>query len=362
MFKPHLSRLKAYEPGPSIKEIKKAYGLDRLIKLDANENVYGASPKVGEAIAKSALLPSLYPDSTDGDVRGELARLLGARPGQFLFGCGLDEIIALVSRALLSPGDNIVMAWPTFYEYHNHAQIQGAETKKVPCDANGRHDLKGMLDAIDSHTRMVWICNPNNPTGTYVHAAELADFLRQVPQDVAVLLDEAYIDFVDAKDFPHSLDLLAAYPNLLVMRTFSKSYGLASFRIGYAIGQERLIQELNKVRPPFNTTRLSQIAAYAALKDQSFIKACIRKNHEVRKMMTAFFDKRQIPYYPSQTNFIYIKTENPQVIVEQCRRKGFLIQGFQDGVRVTIGKMSDMQDFLHVIEDCLSDAPAEPKV
>lgn len=360
MFKENLAHLRAYDPGPSVEEIKRSYGLKRLVKLDSNENVYGASPRIGKAIAQAALLPALYPDCRDTDVRNELARMLGAREEQFLFGSGLDEIIVLISRAFLASGDNIVMAWPTFYEYYCHAQIEGADTKKVPCDVHGRHDLNGMLSAIDASTKIVWICNPNNPTGTYVNEDELAGFVSKVPENVVIVLDEAYIDFVTAEDFPHSLGFHTNHPNLLVLRTFSKSYGLASFRIGYAIGQPRLIEEIDKVRPPFNNPRLSQVAAYAALRDQKFMKDCAQKNREVLAMTTAFLDGKNISYYPTQANFIYIKVSDPQKIAELCKKKGFLINPFQDGVRITIGKMDDMKELLTVLEAALSESSAEP--
>ncbi|GGL53482.1 histidinol-phosphate transaminase [Sporolactobacillus putidus] len=362
MFKENLANLRAYSPGPSVEEIKRTYGLKRLVKLDSNENVYGASPKVGEAIAQAALLPALYPDCRDQDVRSELSWMLNVREEQFLFGSGLDEIIVLISRTFLASGDNIVMAWPTFYEYYCHAQIEGAEPKKVPCDADGRHDLSGMLAAVDEATKVVWICNPNNPTGTYINDRELADFVEKVPEDVVIVLDEAYIDFVTAGDFPRSLDLLKDHPNIVVLRTFSKSFGLASFRIGYAIGQSRLIDEIDKVRPPFNNPRLSQVAAFAALQDIDFMKDCTRKNQEVLAMTTAFLDDRKIPYYPTQTNFIYIKAGDPKGVAEQCKKKGFLINPFQDGVRITIGKMDDMKELLAVLETALSETSSKPSI
>ncbi|MDD9147449.1 MULTISPECIES: histidinol-phosphate transaminase [unclassified Sporolactobacillus] len=362
MFKENLADLKAYNPGPSIEEIKRTYGLKRLVKLDSNENVYGASPKVGEAIARAALLPALYPDCKDQDVRSELSQKLGVPEEQFLFGCGLDEIIVLISRAFLAPGDNIVMAWPTFYEYYCHAQIEGAETRKIPCDANGKHDLGAMLAATDEATRIVWICNPNNPTGTYINERELTDFVEKAADDAVIVLDEAYIDFVAAEDFPRSLDLLKKHPNIVVLRTFSKSYGLASFRIGYAIGQTQLINEIDKVRPPFNNPRLSQIAAFAALQDIDFMEDCVRKNREVLAMTAAFLGQRKIPYYPTQTNFIYVKADDPKSVAEQCRKKGFLINPFQDGVRITIGKMEDMKELLAVLETALSGTTTEPSI
>jgi histidinol-phosphate aminotransferase len=362
MFKKNLADLKAYNPGPSVEEIRKAYGLRRLVKLDSNENVYGASPNVPKAILKTALLPELYPDCRDTALRRDLSQRLDVPEDQFLFGLGLDEIIVLISRAFLASGDSIVMAWPTFYEYYCHAQIEGATTRKIPVDASGRHDLKAMLAAIDRTTRIVWICNPNNPTGTYVTHQELAGFLDQVPDDIVVVLDEAYIDFVTADDFPKATELMKKHPNLVVLRTFSKSYGLASFRIGYAIGSRRIIDEIDKVRPPFNNPRLSQIAAYAALQDQTFKEKCVRKNREVRDMTANFLDRRRIPYFPTQANFIYIKVDNPAAVAEKCKKNGFLINPFETGVRITLGKMDDMKKLLTLLEKAISETSAEPSL
>lgn len=355
MFKKQLSVLEAYDPGPSIETIKAAYGLEKIVKLDSNENAYGASPLVAETIVHDALLPSLYPDSEARDLREQLAEKLDVRQNQLIFSSGLDEMIEIASRALLTPGDNIVMAWPTFYEYYSHALIEGAEIRRIDCDKDGRHDVDKMLAAVDDSTKIIWICNPNNPTGTYVNEEKLAAFLNKVPKSALVIIDEAYYDYVTADDFPDTLSLLKRHANVMVLRTFSKAYGLASFRIAYAIARPELIQELEKVRLPFNTTGLSQVAALAALKDEAFIKKCRKKNRKVLKIVRDFFDKHDISYYPSQTNFIYIKTADPKDVFERCQKNGFLIRPFENGVRITMGKKRDMLKLLKVLEDILTE-------
>ncbi|MCO7127277.1 histidinol-phosphate transaminase [Sporolactobacillus shoreicorticis] len=360
MFKKNLEKLRAYDPGPSVDRIKKKYGLKRIVKLDSNENVYGASPNVRKAITQDALLPELYPDCQNTELRYELSRRLGVKEDRFLFGAGLDEMIVLISRAFLDSDSSMIMAWPTFYEYYCHAQIEGATTKKIPCDKNGKHDWQAMLEAIDETTKVIWICNPNNPTGTYLAKSELDQFIQAVPKHVLIVIDEAYIDFVTAKDFPNGLDYLATNENVLVLRTFSKSYGLASFRIGYAIGSLPVVEEIGKVRPPFNNPRLSQVAALAALKDNCFKDACVLKNNEVLSVITAFLDKKGISYYGTQANFIYIKVAEPKQVALYCKKKGFLINPFQDGVRVTIGKMDDMKCFLQILEQAIFETSAEP--
>ncbi|MFT8318498.1 MAG: histidinol-phosphate transaminase [Sporolactobacillus sp.] len=358
MFKKNLAHLKAYDPGPSLEEIKAAYHLSRIIKLDSNENVYGASPKVRAAITSDALLPELYPDCRDSLLRRQLSEQLGIDEDHFLFSLGLDEMIVLASRAFLDQDSGIVMAWPTFYEYYCHAAIEGAETKKVPCDDQGKHDLEAMQAAIDEKTRIVWICNPNNPTGTYLNEQELLHFIDRVPEDVVIMLDEAYIDFVSANDFPDSLKIMQTHPNVLVLRTFSKSYGLASFRLGYAIGNPQLINEIDKVRPPFNNPRLSQVAALAALQDQAFMNDCVHKNQSVLKMVARYLDQKGIPYYPSQANFIFVKTDRAPAVAEHLKKQGFLINPFQSGVRITIGQKDQMEQFLPLLEQALEEQEA----
>ncbi|MFT8872464.1 MAG: histidinol-phosphate transaminase [Sporolactobacillus sp.] len=354
MFRKNLADMKAYQPGPTPEMIAESLGLARVVKLDANENVYGASPKVREAVIADALRPAQYPDSNDSDLRRALAATWRINSEELLFGMGLDEIIVLVSRAFLEPGTNAVMAWPTFYEYYSHAHIEGADVKKIPLDNAGRHDLSAMLRSIDTHTRVCWICNPNNPTGTYVNARELRDFVSAVPSDCVIAIDEAYIEFVTAADFPDALQLMRDFPNVLLLRTFSKAYGLASFRLGYAIGRARLIAEVNKVRPPFNNPRLSQVAALAALSDSAFLETCTRENRRVRERVSALLSEKGIPFYPSQTNFIFVTTSRAQAMAEQLKANGFLVNPFADGIRVTLGKMDDMKELLAVLERCFS--------
>lgn len=353
MFKENLAQLSAFDPGPSPEEIMKKYRLKRIIKLDSNENVYGASPQVGKALAETSLQPARYPDCRNHALRAALSAKLGVNENQFLFGLGLDEIIVLISRAFLDSASGIVMAWPTFYEYYSHAQIEGAETKKIPCDAIGRHDLEAMLEAIDEKTKLVWICNPNNPTGTCLSEQELRRFIERVPQNVIILIDEAYLEFADPRQRPESLAIQRQYSNVLVLRTFSKAYGLASFRLGYAIGDSRLINELEKVRPPFNNPQISQIAALAALDDEDFLQSCVQKNKHVREWTMRALDQQGIAYYPSQTNFIFVKTEHAAEIAADLRIHGILINPFAHGLRITLGTKKEMEEVIPLLTDAI---------
>lgn len=348
--KNQLLSLKAYQPGLSTDEIKKRYGLTKVFRLDANENPYGCSPRVAEALSQHLGEMSLYPDGTTLSLRQELAERLEIAPQSLLFGNGLDEVIQIISRALLSPGTNIVMASPTFPQYRHHAIIEGAGVKEIPT-INGRHDLEKMRLAIDDQTRIAWVCNPNNPTGTYINETELTTFMEGVPEETLVIVDEAYIDFVSAVDFPNALPLLKRYKNLMFLRTFSKAYGLASFRVGYAVGNPELIQQLEVTRLPFNTNRFGQLAAVAALGDEAFLTECVAGNRKTLESFSTFCDQYGIDYYPSETNFIYIKTNVPNDFYEALLQRGYAVRPFPTGIRVTMPKLDDCEEFLFHMKD-----------
>jgi histidinol-phosphate aminotransferase len=332
-----LLALKPYSPGKSAEEVKREYGLTNIIKLASNENPYGTSPMVQQAVSSMENF-AVYPDGAAAALRKKVAKSIGVKENQLLFSSGLDEFIQIISRAMLSEQSNTVMAAETFPQYRHHAVIQKAEIREVPLK-DGRHDLEAMLAQIDERTQVVWICNPNNPTGTYVNERELESFLASVPSHVLVVVDEAYYEYVTAEDFPETIPLLRRYSNLLVLRTFSKAYGLAALRIGYGIGEAGLIQQLDVARLPFNTSAIAQTAAIAALEDRAFIEKCVKENTaELRK----FYDlctKHGIEYYPSQGNFIFIRIpgKDSTEVFQYLLEKGFVVRPFPNGIRMTIG-------------------------
>lgn len=350
--KEQLLTLKAYTPGKSSDEVKREYGLEKIVKLASNENPFGCSPKVLEAI--STLIPSfaIYPDGAAAELREQVAQLTGVDPSQLIFSSGLDELIQIISRAILSPHTNTVMAQGTFPQYKHHAVIENAEIREVPL-VNGCHDLLGMSQMVDENTRIVWICNPNNPTGTYINEAELVDFLKCVPEHVLVVLDEAYVEYASVDDFPQSIPLLDQFENLLVLRTFSKAYGLAAFRIGYGIGNRDFISKLEVTRLPFNTSTLAQTAAIAALQDPDFVKESVESNQAELEKYYRFCDEHQIRYYPSQGNFIFIQIpdkssgEAAQFLMEN----GWIVRPFPDGIRITVGKENDNDQLLELLKE-----------
>lgn len=364
MMKPksHIVNLPVYQPGKPIEDVKRELGLDEVIKLASNENPYGASPKAKEAIISELENISIYPDGGAVELTADLASFLGVNTNQIIFGCGSDEIIALLTRAFFVPGDETIMADQTFSVYKSNADIEGAVSIEVPL-VNGTHDLDAMLAKVNDRTKIIWVCNPNNPTGTILPEAELTAFLEKVPAHVMVVLDEAYCEYVTDPSYPNSIPYLAKYPNVVILRTFSKIYGLASLRIGYGIGQPEVIKLINQVREPFNTTRVAQAAAKAALKDQEYIDSCRTANSNGIIQLQGEFDRLGLEYFPAHGNFIMVDVRKPAgEIFEALLRKGVIIRAghhkYPTHIRVTVGSQEQNKAFIHALEQVLKEQEA----
>ncbi|MCJ8011073.1 histidinol-phosphate transaminase [Paenibacillus sp. KQZ6P-2] len=361
--KSHIVNLPVYQPGKPIEDVKRELGLDEVIKLASNENPYGASPKVREAILSELENISIYPDGGAVELTADLAKALGVSSNQIIFGCGSDEIIALLARAFFVPGDETIMADQTFSVYKSNADIEGAISIEVPL-VNGTHDLDAMLAKVNDHTKIIWVCNPNNPTGTILSEQELTAFLDKVPADVMVVLDEAYCEYVTDPSYPNSIPYLGKYPNVVILRTFSKIYGLASLRIGYGVGQPDVIKLINQVREPFNTTRVAQAAAKAALKDQEYIANCRTANAAGIVQLQAEFDRLGLKYFPAHGNFIMVDVCKPAgEIFEALLRKGIIIRAghskYPTFIRVTVGSQEQNKAFIHALEQVLEEQKAQ---
>lgn len=359
-WKQQINGMKAYQPGKPIEEVQKEFGLDEVVKLASNENPYGCSPKVTDFVENNHINFAIYPDGYAQELRTAVANHLGVKETQLLFGNGSDDLIAILTRSLLYPGVNTVMADPSFSQYSHNADIEGAEVRKVPLK-EGKHDLEAMLNAIDENTSIVWVCNPNNPTATIVPDEELQEFLKKVPSDVLVVLDEAYIEYVNDPAFKDTLRYVNEYPNVIIMRTFSKAYGLAAYRVGYAIAGEDVIAKLDPVRAPFNNNVLGHKVAIVAVQDQEFIKETVEKNENGRKQFVAFCEKHGLNHYPSQTNFILFEVKaDSDVVFQEMMKRGFIIRSGNalstpGYIRVTIGTEAQNTKFLGLLETVLKE-------
>ncbi|GIO36920.1 histidinol-phosphate aminotransferase [Paenibacillus antibioticophila] len=355
--KPHIVNLPVYQPGKPIEDVKRELGLSEVIKLASNENPFGCSPRVQAVLEEEIANISLYPDGSAVELAGALAEYHHVNSDQIIFGCGSDEIIALIARAFFLPGDESVMADQTFSVYKSNADIEGAKSIEVPLK-DGVHDLEGMLQAVGPKTKIVWICNPNNPTGTIVQDSELTSFLDRVPEQVLVVLDEAYAEYVADPAYSNGISMLEKYPNLVVLRTFSKIYGLASLRIGYGVGQPDVIKLINQVREPFNTSRFAQVAAKASLADQEFVAVCKARNLEGIRYLNEQLDRLGLEYFPAHGNFIMVNVKTKATeMFQSLLRLGIIVRAgfpvYPDHIRVTVGSAEQNAKFISALEQVL---------
>lgn len=362
--KPNIVHLPVYEPGKPIEDVKRELGLSDVIKLASNENPFGCPPKAKEAIIREIENIGIYPDGASQELAAALSAHLGVGTNQLIFGAGSDEVILMIARAYLSPGDETIMASHTFPQYRHNAEVEGAKVIEVPL-VDGKHDLPGMLAKVGPRTKVVWICNPNNPTGTIVTKDEVQSFLEQIGPNVLVVLDEAYCEYITDEQYPDGIQLLKAHPNLVLLRTFSKIYGLASLRIGYGIGHPDVIRSINQVREPFNTSRFAQAAAVAAIADREFIEVCRRRNREGLAYLNREIARLGLKAFPAYGNFIMIDTGKPaERVFDGLLRRGIIVRGghklnFPTMIRVTVGSQEQNEKFISALEQVLSEITVE---
>ncbi|GAF20080.1 LOW QUALITY PROTEIN: biosynthetic aromatic amino acid aminotransferase beta [Bacillus sp. JCM 19046] len=352
--KKQIQGLPAYAPGKPIEDVKREFNLTNVVKMASNENPYGASPKVAEAITAAATETAVYPDGYGTQLRHALAEKHSVSEKQIILGNGSDEVIQFLCRSYLTAETNTIMATPSFSQYKLNATIEGTTTIEVPVKADGSHDLDAMLHQVNEQTRIIWVCNPNNPNGVAIDKETFLSFLKAVPDHCLVVSDEAYFEYVEDDAYPDTISLLDQFPQLVILRTFSKAYGLAGLRIGYGITSETIAQAVDPVRPPFNNNVIGHAAAWAALKDEAFIQSCRQKNREERKKIRAFFEDRGMFVYPSETNFLLIETGIPgNKLFQAFLEKGFILRsgealGYPTGIRISIGSAVENKAFLEV--------------
>lgn len=348
-------KITSYIPGKSIEEVQKEFGAKRWTKLASNENLLGPSPKAVAAIRKELSKIYLYPEGPCTVLRRALAEKFALPEERVVISNGADNLILMIASAFVDEGDEVVMADPTFSVYTNVTQIMGGKPIKVKLK-DFTHDLDTMLKKVNRKTKLVFICNPNNPTGTTVSLESFNYFLSKLPKHVIVILDEAYGDFVEDAFYPNGLDYIREKRQLIVLRTFSKVYGLAGLRIGYALGREDLVDCLYKVRDPFPVHRLAQVAAVAALNDEDHAIKSIQLVYEGKRYLYKELDRLGLSYVPSQANFIFIDFErDSEEIFQVLLRGGVIIRpgkiwGYPTFARVTIGRMDDNRRFIKALK------------
>jgi histidinol-phosphate aminotransferase len=348
----------AYSPGKSIEEVQKEFGAKRWTKLASNENLLGPSPKALAAIRKELSRIYLYPEGPCTVLRQTLAKKFSVSERQVVVSNGADNLILMVANAFVNEGDEVVMADPTFPVYTNVTQIMGGKPIKIKLK-DFTHDLVAMFKRVNRRTKLVFICNPNNPTGTIVSSEAFESFLSHLPKHVIVVLDEAYGDFVEEAFYPNGLDYIKEKKQVIVLRTFSKVYGLAGLRIGYALGKEDLVDCLYQVRDPFPVHRLAQVAAVAALKDEDHAVRSVQLVYEGKRYLYKELDRMGLSYVSSQANFIFVDFEkDSEEVFQALLREGIIIRpgktwGYPTFARVTIGRMGDNRRFIRSLKKIL---------
>jgi len=342
-IKPWISELPDYIPGKTIEEIKKQYNLKTVYKLASNENIFGPSPKVIKVIKDSLDELNYYPDSYNRDLREKFEKKTGIKRDCFIFGNGTDQIIEMVCDAILWKGKNIVIPDPTFLTYERSALKNNADIIKIPLK-DFKQDVYAIVKAVNKNTGIVFLTSPHNPTGTILNTDEIKYVIENVDSKVLVVLDEAYIEFVKKEDRFDSYKFIGNYKNFMVMRTFSKIYGLAGLRIGYAVADKKVVKSIEKLIQPFVVNLVAQRAAAVSLDDDGYIEKNIELIIDEREKLFDFLEKNSIEYIKSQSNFVLIKTgSDTKKIVEELMENGYIVRdgeflGFPLYIRVSISK------------------------
>ncbi len=342
----HLANVAPYPPGKPIEEVQREFGLKEVIKLASNENPLGPSPKALKAMAAAAREMNLYPDGAGYYLKRGIAKRLGVGEDEIILGNGSDEITLFLALCYLGPGRSIVTSDYAFVRYRMAAELMNARAKLVPM-RDFRHDTAALGKAVDDSTVLLFLDNPCNPTGAMTTRRELARLLADVPRRVLVVVDEAYYEYAcgDA-DYPDTLALRRKHPNLIVTRTFSKAYGLAGLRIGYGIARKEVVADLERVRPPFNTNRMAQAAALAALSDSGHLKKSVANNEHGKKYLAGEFRKLGLRFIPTWANFILVDLSPRGIsgseLYEKLLRRGVIVRpmggyGLKTFVRISIG-------------------------
>lgn len=347
-YRPDLAEIAPYEPGLPVEEVARRHGLDpgSIIKLASNESPGGPVPAALAAIAAASRSANRYPDNEGYELRAALAKHLGVDSDSIWLGGGSSDILRAVSLAVGGPGTNVVYGWPSFVIYRLGAMWAMSDRREIPLTEDHRFDLDRLAAAIDDATTLVFVCNPNNPTGTHLSSAEVARFVESVPERVTVIVDEAYAEFVTAADYHSLVDLAAGRPNLLVTRTFSKIHALAALRVGYAVTHPDTIAEMRRAQAPFTVTQPGQAAAIASLGEPGLLAARVDDNAHGRGRLLDGLEDLGIVHADSQANFVWFRSRQSEPRTAYIER-GVIVRTFgDDWVRVTVGTDEENTLFL----------------
>ena len=354
-----VKNIRPYKPGKPIEEVIRELGLTgEVLKLASNENPLGPSPMAVAELEKNINELNFYPDDNCYYLKNRLSAKFKVPTEQIIVGSGSVELIELIFKAYVNPGDQVIMSDPSFIMYKIACQIFGGEMVSIPL-IDYRHNIQEMIRAITSKTKIVIIDNPINPTGTIITRDEFDNFIKKVPENVILVVDEAYNEYIEDESYPNALDYLSRYSNLIVLHTFSKIYGLAGLRIGYGFSSPDIIGAMMKVRLPFNVNRAGQMAASAALDDEEFVKRSIHNNEEGKKFFYKTLKKLALEYVPTYGNFIMVGfSKEAKEIFSLAQKKGVILRtiyeyGLTHHLRITIGTPEQNEKLIKVLEDII---------
>ena len=357
----YIAELTPYQPGKPIEEVERELGIKSAIKLASNENPLGASPLAIKAAIDALQKMHFYPDGGCFELKKALAAFLNVDANQLTLGNGSENVLEIIVKAYLAPGDAAVISQYAFLTIPLLIKSYGAELIVVPAKQFG-HDIEKMAAAVTDKTRLLFIVNPNNPTGTYTTQQELVYLLNSIPKHVIVVVDEAYHEYISQQDYPDTIALLQQYPNLIISRTFSKAYGLAALRLGYAVSSPELAQILNRARLPFNVNLIADVAARAALQDQEHIRRSVELNQKGMVQLRAGLDQLHVKYIPSLGNFITMNVGKAVDVYQKLLLEGVIVRplgayDMPNFIRVTIGTIEQNKRFLGALERTLLLSP-----
>ena len=355
----NICRLKPYVPGKPIEEVEREFGITDIVKLASNENPLGPSPKALDAMRRALDKVALYPDGSCFYLKQALARHWGVSEKELIVGNGSDELIHYIGVTFLSGDDQVIQADPSFVRYESAAVLNNCNCVMVPLK-DFTHDLDAMADRITDKTRLMFVANPNNPTGTAVTRKDVERFISRLPKRVIAVFDEAYYEYVESPDYPLMYDYVKAGANVIILRTFSKIYGLAGLRVGYGIARPEIIECLDQVREPFNVNSIAQVGALASLGDAGQVERSRRVNAEGKRFLYRELEAMGLPYVPTEANFIFVDLKRDcRPVFTELLKRGVIVRtgdifGLPSFIRVTIGTEAENRRFIETLREVLA--------
>lgn len=361
LFKNEVESIKPYAAGKPIEELKIELGLEEIDKLSSNENPLGPSPKAVEALMEEVQSINIYPDADGMKLKKKLAEKHDLSVKNIILGNGGEELLRTISETFINPGDEAIMAETTFGKYASEVLLMGGTAIQIPLK-DYKHDFEGFINKITDKTKLIYICNPNNPTGTIMTKAEVEYLVKNIPQNVVIVFDEAYYDYaVKNPEYPETLNILKERGNIIILRTFSKVSGIAAVRVGYLLTSEEIAEAMSKVKLTFNVNRLAQAAAMGALQDNEHIEKTIALNYKSLAIMEKYFEEKNLEYIKSNANFIFVNVKkDSKMVFQKLLKKGIIISaglmwGWNNWLRISTGTIEQTQRFVIKLNEVLNE-------